>query len=85
MIELIGIVGAIALALCPLPQAVETVKLKSIAGLSKTFLVLWLVGEVTTLVYVLGTTADPILLANYIVNLTCLGVILSYWRNDEKT
>lgn len=76
MIKIIGTIGAIGLAVCAAPQALECFRTKSSAGLSHTFLLLWTLGEIFTLIYVLATTADPILLLNYCFNLLCLLVIL---------
>jgi len=79
MIELIGVLGAIAFSVCALPQAITTYKQGNTKGVSTLFLLLWLFGEIATIVYVYNTSGDSILMANYIVNLMSVLFILRYW------
>ncbi len=53
MTELFGWVGGVTLSICALPQVYHTFKTKSTAGLSTSYLVLWLKGEIFTLCYLL--------------------------------
>jgi uncharacterized protein with PQ loop repeat len=78
VIELIGWIGAIAFATCAIPQAWQSYKTKSSDGVSWLFLILWLLGEVLTIIYVCLTTMDLILLFNYLFNLTALLIIMYY-------
>jgi uncharacterized protein with PQ loop repeat len=79
MLEIIGALGSACLAFCALPQAIQSYRTKTSEGVSGQFLMLWLVGEVATLAYVIGTAPHlKLLIANYIVNLACLVVILWY-------
>jgi uncharacterized protein with PQ loop repeat len=80
MIDLLGWVGSLCLGLCALPQAYHSWRTKSSAGLSLTFLLLWIVGEIATLAYILLTTAQLPLIVNYTVNLICLLIIIKYWK-----
>ena len=78
MVEIIGWAGAVLFALCAAPQAIYCYKNKSAEGLSWPFLLMWSGGEILTLLYIVFTTADIILLVNYVFNLLCLVVILWY-------
>jgi len=80
MIDLLGWIGSICLGLCALPQAYHSWKTKSSAGLSLSFLVLWILGEIATLIYILCTTIQIPLIVNYSVNLICLLIIVKYWK-----
>lgn len=77
-LEVVGWVGGILFAGCGVPQAWQCYRQKHADGLSWTFLLMWLVGEVLTTIYVWPTQQWP-LLFNYGVNLACLLVILR-WR-----
>lgn len=76
-LEVIGWIGAIAFALSAVPQAVKSWKDKHSHGLAWSFLGLWLLGELASIVYVLPKGHIP-LLANYFLNLTFLLVIIWY-------
>ena len=75
MIESIGIIGSILLAVCGLPLAWEALWEKSI-DINMRFLYTWTLGELLTLVYVWG---DWILMLNYGFNLLCL-IPVWYYR-----
>jgi uncharacterized protein with PQ loop repeat len=77
MLELVGWAGAVLLAVCGVPQAVHSFKHKHSFGLTWTFLLMWLIGEVLTLLYVLPTGRLP-LLFNYAANIAAVGVIVYY-------
>ena len=80
MIEVIGWIGGICLAVCALPQAIKSYRTKSSGDLSLSFVLLWLVGELLTVAYILTTTMQWPLLINYSINILCLLVIIRYWR-----
>jgi len=65
------------LAFCGLPQAVESYRQKSSHGVTWGLLVMWGIGEVLTLIYVLPRMELP-LLFNYATNLVFLFVIGYY-------
>lgn len=75
---MIGWIGAILLSLCGLPQAIHSYKTKSSNGVSLYFLLMWLFGEVFTLVYVFEKTDVLPLLVNYTLNIVFIMVILYY-------
>ena len=77
MLELVGWIGAVCLGVCAVPQTIKTVKQGHARGISLSFLLLWIVGEMLTFVYVLPKKDLP-LLVNYGLNLICLSVILRY-------
>lgn len=77
MFEVIGWLGSILFSMCAVPQAWQCYRQKHADGLSWTFLLMWLTGEILTAVYVWPTQQYP-LLANYFFNGLCLLVILRY-------
>jgi uncharacterized protein with PQ loop repeat len=72
--ELIGWIGSVMLALCAVPQAVQSYRQKHSHGISSLMIILWFVGEVFTTIYILPKDDYPLLL-NYAVNILCIGVI----------
>jgi len=75
-----GYIGATLLALCALPEVYITVTTGETA-LSWAFLLMWFVGEVTALIYIIGKMKEVDLLPllfNYGVNTICLMILLWY-------
>ncbi len=79
--ETIGWIGSIMFAMCALPQAIKSVRDGHSDGLSWGFLMMWLIGEVFTLIYVAPKGHIP-LIANYAGNLVLLQIMIYYkiWR-----
>ena len=75
--ELIGWLGSICFALCALPQAVMSYRQGHSDGMSWGLLLLWMVGEILTLIYVAPKAHWP-LIFNYAGNLVLLQVIIYY-------
>ena len=75
---IVGIIGSILLALCGLPQAITSIRQKHSEGISSLFLSMWGIGELLVLAYILGTSVDLILVANYVVNIVLVGIIAFY-------
>ena len=75
--ENIGWIGSILLAFCGLPQAWESYKTKSSAGLTWGFLFMWFVGELCTFAYILPKMDLP-LMFNYGANIIFLIIIIYY-------
>ena len=75
--ENIGWIGSILLAFCGLPQAIESFKTKSSAGLTWGFLFMWFIGELCTFLYILPKMDLP-LLVNYSANIIFLIIIIYY-------
>lgn len=78
MAEFIGVIGAILLALCGVPQAIKSVKDKHSYGISWWFILMWFGGEIFVLIYVVLTSCDWILISNYIMNILLIIIILYY-------
>jgi uncharacterized protein with PQ loop repeat len=76
--HLLGWVGSICFAVCAIPQTYMVYKQGNAKGVSAYFLWLWIVGEITTILYVLGWLFSIPLLINYTINLICLGFITKY-------
>lgn len=73
-LELIGWTGSILLAFCGLPQAIESWRTGSSVGVTWGLLLMWGLGEILTLLYVLPKMEPP-LIFNYTANLIFLAVI----------
>jgi len=75
--ETIGWIGSILLAFCGLPQAIESFKTKNSDGLTWGFLIMWGVGELFTIVYIIPKWHWP-LIFNYTANIIFISIILYY-------
>lgn len=73
----IGWLGSILLAVCSAPQAYLSWKTESSEGISLSFLLLWLSGELLTFAYVLYKKEKPLII-NYLLNIVFICVILRY-------
>lgn len=82
MLEIIGWLGSICLAISGLPQAWMSYKEKNSRGISWSFLLLWAFGEIFALTYVWDKLDLP-LITNYVTNLLVLAVILYYKINPS--
>lgn len=76
-LDAIGWIGSFCFAVCAIPQAWKCYQEKNGNGLSWPFILLWLVGEVFTFIYIWPKRDWP-LLFNYTVNLSALFVIIYY-------
>lgn len=76
--EIIGWLGSICFSICAMPQSYISYKQGHSRGLSALTLVLWCVGEVLTLIYVWSTAFSLPLITNYLFNLGCLSVIITF-------
>lgn len=75
--ETIGWIGSILLAFCGLPQAIESFKTKNSDGLTWSFLIMWGMGEIFTVIYIIPKWHWP-LIFNYTANIMFVGIILYY-------
>jgi uncharacterized protein with PQ loop repeat len=75
--ETLGYIGSIMLAICGLPQAIESYKTKSSEGLTWGFIGLWFFGEIFTFAYILPKMDLPLLI-NYSANIIFLSVIIYF-------
>lgn len=78
MLEIFGWIGAVLLAFCGLPQAIESFKKGSSYGVTWGLISMWLLGEVFTLFYVYPKSDLP-LLFNYFVNILFI-LIIGYYK-----
>lgn len=77
MIETLGWIGCVLLALCGIPQAIKSIKDKHSRGISWSFILMWTLGEVLVLGYTIALGNWP-LIVNYVANVLSCGVILFY-------
>lgn len=88
--EVFGWISAVAFAVCGIPQAIRSYRDGHSYGVSHGLLILWMIGELTGLVYAAYLGAVP-LLVNYLFNGLFVGIICRYkyyarekkWRNLE--
>lgn len=81
--EIVGWVGSILLAFCGLPQAWESYRTKSSEGLTWSFLIMWGVGEILTVAYIIPKWHWP-LIFNYTANILFIGIIVYYKIKPRK-
>ena len=81
--EYIGWIGGILLAFCGLPQAIESYKTGKSDGLTWGFLIMWGVGELFTIVYIIPKWHWP-LIFNYTANIIFISIIAYYKINPRK-
>jgi len=75
--ELFGWLGGIAFAVCGIPQSYKSYIDGNSNGLAFSFILLWLLGELFTIIYILPTGSLP-LYFNYGGNLIFVLIILKY-------
>jgi hypothetical protein len=80
MVDIFGLVGTICFLIGGLPQAYKSLKEGHSHGIALPTALLWCVGEVALLAYVLGKywLSDWFLLSNYVVNNITCAIILWY-------
>ncbi len=81
--EYIGWIGSILLAFCGLPQAIESYRTKNSDGLTWGLLLMWFVGEIFTIIYILPKWHWP-LIFNYTANIVFISIILYYKIKPKK-
>jgi uncharacterized protein with PQ loop repeat len=81
--EYIGWIGSILLAFCGLPQAIESYKTKNSNGLTWGFLIMWGMGELFTIVYIIPKWHWP-LIFNYTANIIFISIIVYYKIKPKK-
>lgn len=87
MIETIGWISQICLAMSAIPQAYHCWKTKSAVGIAMGMIALWIVGEILGLGYVCFVTYPVVLwplVLNYAVNTILVLVICYYKYTDWK-
>jgi uncharacterized protein with PQ loop repeat len=77
--EVFGWIGASLLAVCAVPQAYDSWKTGNSYGITWGLLMLWLWGELFTLVYLFSKDVyDLPLICNYVANVFFVGIIIWY-------
>jgi uncharacterized protein with PQ loop repeat len=77
MIEVFGWLSSLMFGFCGLPQAYKSYKDGNSDGISWMFAIMWFLGEIFAIIYVLPMKDGP-LLVNYGINLLFLCIILWY-------
>lgn len=75
--EFNGWLGSILLAICAVPLAYRSLKDGHSKGVDTLFLIIWGLGEICTLTYVLYKWDLPLIL-NYGLNLVFIGTVVYY-------
>ena len=84
IVELVGWLGAVFLAICSFPQTIKNIKQGNATNLSPYFIWLWLLGELLTLIYVLADKFSWPLFFNYSLNLTFSIILLKLYYFPKK-
>ena len=71
-IELLGYLGGFCFAFSALPQTIKTVRTGHADDLSWGMLIMWLVGEVSMIIYERAVIQSLPLFLNYVINLVFL-------------
>ena len=77
LFNILGWLGSVCLAICGIPQAIQSYRDKHSHGISWGFLLLWTFGEIFALAYVYDKLDLP-LLVNYGSNILIVGIMLYY-------
>lgn len=77
MIEVAGWLGAGLLAICAIPQCIQSLRLGHSHGVNLAFLWTWYLGEIFMLIHIWSNASEP-LLANYLANTLFISVIIWY-------
>jgi uncharacterized protein with PQ loop repeat len=83
LFSILGWLGSVCLAICGVPQAIQSFKDKHSHGISWGFLLLWTFGEIFALAYVYDKLDLP-LLVNYGSNILIVSIML-YYKVYPKT
>lgn len=79
MMDGVGIIGALLLAFCGLPQALKSIRDGHSLGISHWFVWMWFWGEIFTLLYVYQKHGFDIpLFTNYFMNILVILIIIKY-------
>jgi len=81
ILENLAWIGSLLLAFCSVPQAIKSIYDGHSDGLSWGFILMWFLGEIFTVGYVIAENATPLIL-NYTANILFLLVIIKYkiWK-----
>lgn len=89
LLESIGWLGFTMLAFCGVLQLLTTLKTKSFDGLSISFIIVWLIGEIFAFIYVTCKGFSFSLLFNYGVNIiVCVWILIlfiKHFKNSKKS
>ncbi len=77
MREFIGYISSIALAVCTVPEVIKSIKNGHSNGLSWGFLLLWYLGAICGIIYILPLRLLPSML-NYVLSIFLLSIISWY-------
>jgi len=79
IVEVLGIIGAIALTFAALPQAIKSIQEGNAEGVAHGTVLLWVIGENVMLAYIICKyREDYQLLANYSLNAILTIIIARY-------
>ncbi len=80
MLQFIGLLGSLVLALSAVPEVHRTIK-DNHCYVGWGMLLAWFIGELLLIIYILMTTKDIILLLNYFLNIILISILIKYKFN----
>jgi len=81
---MIGWLGSICFMICGIPQVYQCIRDNTAKGVSLSFLLLWLLGEILcTIAIIMDYGFIWWILSNYAVNAACILIILFYKAKDN--
>ena len=82
-LEMLGWVRSVLLTLCSVPQVIKCHKEQHAKGLAWSFLLMWLVGLLFSVVYSIEKTALPLIVGDA-VNVFLVGYLISIkWKENK--
>lgn len=82
MLDTVGWTGGFLLAMCGIPQALNSIEEGHSQGITWGMLIMWLLGELLLLAYVVPKLDWPLIL-NYCSNILIVSIILWYKVNPR--
>lgn len=84
LLSITGWLGSVLLIICGAPQAFKSLREGHSKGVSLSFLLLWLMGEVLMLIYSLLELKIWLLMFNYLGNILFILIIIYYKLKPRK-
>lgn len=84
LVDLLGYGGAFLLTVHSIPQVIKTIKTKDVSSFDASYLWMWCCGATLMFFYILLSTQNAPLLANYSLNVVIVSVLLYYFYRYQE-